>query len=189
MTKDFGFLGLGKFKTNWTGDYRIGASFGIYLDVPMRKVGSFQPGVNFVQKGMSRNITQGNQEVKVKTHLDYVEFPLNVVFRIPVTSGHIVLGAGPAPAFCTSGKRLYDQSGNSKGTEKIKIGDETSDELNWVDFGLNGIAGYEFNNGLSINAVYNRGINRLSVGGDEAIKLYNRYFALRVAILVKGKKK
>jgi hypothetical protein len=172
-----------------TGDYIYGATFGFLFDVPMQKYGSFRIGINYTQKGQRDVAEVGNQTQKVRTRLNYVETPVDVVFRIPMKGGSVLVGAGIAPAFNTSGKRIYEQGGNSQGTQNIPIGDKNTDELNWVDLGIDGILGYEFNNGFFITATYNYGLNRLYNGGPEVDKLYNRYGAIRIGYLIKGKKK
>lgn len=171
-----------------TRDPRIGATFGLLIDVPMQRVGSFQTGVNYIQKGAKDEFTDaGGLKVVTKTNLEYIEVPMNAVFRLPLGKGNVILGAGASVAFANGGKNLYIV-GDSRGEDPIDFGDETDSEMNWVDFGLNGIAGYEFNNGIFIAANYNRGINRLFVGGSNEDKLYNNYIALRLGYLFKRKK-
>ncbi len=167
-------------------DYRVGLTCGILLDVPMLKNGSFQPGFNFVTKGSKNSYTDASGQVDTKTHLEYIELPLNVVFRIPKGGGNFIVGAGVAPALAISGENIL-VNGNSRGSKDISFGDAATDDLIGTDFGLNGLVGYEFKNGFFVTANYNHGINRLSVGGDPKDKLYNRYFALRLGWLI-GKK-
>jgi hypothetical protein len=170
-----------------TSDYRFGATAGILLDVPMQRHGSFQPAMTYTSKGGRGEFTQGTQTGKVKTNLEYIELLLNVVFRIHKGNGNIILGGGPATGIAISGKRLFD-IGNSVGKETLEFGDATTDDFGEFDFGLNGLAGYEFKSGFFISANYCYGINRLFVGGDPKDKLFNRYFALRLGILIGGKK-
>lgn len=170
-----------------TGDYRFGATVGILLDVPMLKNGSFQPGLNYVQKGTKDKLVEGNQQGELKTHLHYLEMPLNVVFRIPWKNGKLILGGGPAVGLAISGKRLHDIA-NSRGEEKIEFGDSRTDDMIGTDFGLNGRIGYEFTNSFFIAADYSYGINRLFIGGDKKDKLYNRYIAIRLGYLIGAKK-
>lgn len=170
-------------------DYRIGETIGIFLDVPMEKHGSFQPGLNIVVKRSKDVFTEAGKEVLEKVSITYIELPLNVVFRVfPGSKGNVLLGGGIAPAMAKKGKITNEVDKVLTVDRGLNFGDETSDDYGKFDFGLNALAGYEFKNGFSIVANYNHGIKRLFVGGNPDDKLYNRYFALRFGYLI-GKKK
>lgn len=169
------------------GDFRIGATFGVMLDVPMEKTGSFRTGVNFVQKGTRNEYTDGQDEIKETLTLNYVEVPLMVMFKLPCKSANIRLGAGAVPAFALSGKAKIDVNGDEEEAD-IDFGDKTDSDMNWVDFGINLQAEYEFSGGVFIGVNYNHGINRLFVGGAETDKLYNRNFGLRIGYFFGNKK-
>jgi hypothetical protein len=155
----------------------------------MLKGGSFQPGVNFITKGMREDITQGTQTGKLKTNINYLEITLNVIFRIPNNTNNFIVGAGAVPSLPISGKRITDV-GNAQGKQSLEFGDKTTSDFNGTDFGLNGIAGYELANGFFATLNYYYGINRQFVGGDPKDKLYHRYFALRIGYFIpEGKKK
>lgn len=170
------------------GDYRIGATFGVMVDVPMEKNGSFRTGVNFVQKGTRSEYTDGQDEIKETLTLNYVEVPMMVMFKLPSKSANFRLGAGPVAGFALSGTAKTQVNGGSEDESDIDFGDKTDSEMNWVDFGINFQAEYEFNGGVFIGLNYNHGINRLFVGGAETDKLYNRNFGLRIGYFL-GKKK
>jgi len=170
-------------------DYVLGATIGILLDVPMQKIGSFQPGIDYIGKNSKDTYTDNNgQTIHTKTTLSYLEVPMNVLFRIPQGNGKVTVGGGIATAVAVSGKE--DKTiGNSSTNSKLEFGDLASDDYVRYDFGLNVLAGYEFQNGFFATLNYNWGINRLFVGGDPKDKLYNNYLALRAGFLLGGKKK
>jgi len=170
------------------GDYRIGATFGVVLDAPMEKNGSFRTGINFVQKGTRNEYTDAPDVIKETLTLNYIEVPLMVMFKLPGKTSNIRLGAGPVAAFSLSGKSKMQVNGGNESESDIDFGDQTDSDLNWVDFGINIQAEYEFNGGVFIAANYNHGINRLFVGGAETDKLYNRNFALRIGYFLRKKK-
>jgi hypothetical protein len=170
-------------------DYKIGLTAGIMLDVPMERNGSFQPGLNFVQKGGKNVSGEGTDQEETDARLNYIEMPLNVVFRIPCSSGKVVLGGGPAIGIGLSGKSTFKDNTGSE-TSDIKFGSSSREhDLNFVDFGLNATAGYEFSSGFFIAANYTHGINKLLLDALEDDKLYNRAFSLRVGFLFGGKVK
>jgi hypothetical protein len=165
-------------------DYGLGASIGVLLDVPMQKVGSFQPGFNFITKNSKDDVISNGQTVKTTTLLSYIELPLNVLFRIPAGAGKVTLGGGVAVAKAIKGK----MTGTNNEKKDLSFGDNASNDFGIYDFGINALAGYEFKNNFFVTLNYNYGINRLFVGGDPKDKLYNRYIALRVGYLISGKK-
>jgi Outer membrane protein beta-barrel domain len=167
--------------------YVLGTTIGVLLDVPMQKHGSFQPGLNYIGKNSKDNFKSGGDEVNTRTTLNYIEVPINVLFKLPFRNGNITLGTGVAAAMALDGKSRIKTSG-SKEDKKLGFGDETTDDLGKYDFGINALAGYEFKNGFFVTLNYNYGISRLFVGGDPDDKLYSRYFALRFGFLLGGKK-
>ncbi len=169
------------------GGFKLGGTFGVMLDVPMEKKGSFRTGVNFVQKGSKDEYTDGTDEIELSRRLNYIEVPMMVLFNVPCKSGQIRLGAGPAVAFAISGKQKLEINGDGE-EEDIDFGDKTDSDLNWVDFGINLQAEYEFSGGVFVALNYSHGINRLFVSGSEKDKLYNHYFGLRVGYFLSRKK-
>ena len=169
------------------GDFKFGPTFGILLDVPMERNGSFQVGLNFVQKGTKDLITTGIFTTTTTNSLSYLEMPLNVLFKIRSGNGNFRIGGGPAAGLSLSGKSTSVT--NNVTTEKtLKFGTNTTDDLKGVDIGLNAIGGYEFDSGFFITLNYTHGISTLlNNAGEHA--LFNRYFGLRAGWLLKGKMK
>lgn len=169
------------------GDFKFGPTIGLVLDVPMEKNGSFQPALNFVQKGTKNLTTTGLNTTKTTTRLSYIEIPLNIIFKIRSSKGYFRIGGGPAVALGLSGKTTTET--NSVITEKkVQFGTNTTDDLKGADFGLNAIVGYEFTCGGFVYINYTHGISTLLINaGDHS--LFNRYFGLRFGYLLKGKMK
>lgn len=171
-----------------SGDYRIGASAGFLLDVPMQKGGSFQPGINFVTKGMRGDVSQGSQTGTLKTNFNYLEVTLDVIFRIKHNGNNFIVGGGAVPSLPISGKSIADV-GNAQSKTSLSFGDKTTDDYNGTDFGANGLVGYEFANGFFTTLNYYYGFNRQFVGGDPKDKLYHRYFSLKLGYFLPFSKK
>jgi Outer membrane protein beta-barrel domain len=171
-------------------DYVLGATIGILLDVPMEKIGSFQPGLNYIGKNSKDTYTDNTgQVVKTKTTLSYLEVPINVLFRIPGGRGKVTVGGGVSAAMALDGQKSTVAGSSVNVDKKLDFGDLTTDDYGKYDFGINALAGYEFRNDFFVTINYNYGINRLFVGGDPKNKLYNRYIALRAGFLIGGGKK
>jgi hypothetical protein len=129
---------------------------------------SIQPGVLFSTKGGNSSFSFSDvifgqtftASSKVKTTLDYVEAPLNFIYRMDVGDGNIFIGAGPYLGIGISGKSVANSITNgtpSTTTQDLKFGSGTNDIKN-PDFGVNGLLGYQLNLGLSISAGYGLGL-------------------------------
>jgi hypothetical protein len=104
-----------------------------------------QPGVDFRQKG-----TEGNDGSKLT--VNYIDIPVNFVYKPILGSGNFVLGFGPYIGFGVSGK-LKNTGG---ATQDVEFTDELNTnnaavQLKRTDAGANFLAGYEFANKLSLN--------------------------------------
>ena len=129
---------------------------------------SIQPGVLFSTKGgnSSASFSQSfagqtfTASGKIKTTLDYIETPLNFIYRLDAGDGNIFIGAGPYLGIGISGKEVTNSITNgtpSTTTQDLKFGNGANDIKN-PDFGINGLIGYQLNLGLSISAGYGLGL-------------------------------
>jgi hypothetical protein len=169
--------------TDVHGNYGVGATFGILLDQPMQKNGSFQVGFNFTQKGTRKMPSFLGTDGSFKNVLNYLELPMNVVFKFNKGSGKFMAGAGISGAlgiWCKSTNRT-----NITVVKYLNFGNTSQDDLKGIDFGLNGLVGYEFKGGSSITLNYNQSLNTLYIGGGNIDKLKNRYFGIRYGHLLK----
>ena len=171
-----------------SGDSKAGITVGVLADVPFGKNFSFQPALNFVQKGSKEEETFMGVTEKVKLNINCLEIPLNLVFNATSNTGTFFIGAGPSFAFNLSGKLKYDD-GTDSFSEDIEIGnDPDNDILKSLDIGLNALAGYRFPNGLSFSAGYNAGLNNLLPGGSDDGTLKSHYFSIKLGFMLKGSK-
>src|SRR5579862_7535795 len=74
-------------------------SFGVVGDIPVGSKFSFQPALSFLQKGMA-NSDNGNSSTM---RLNYLEMPLNFLYKAPGAKGHFVVGLGPSFSYGLSG--------------------------------------------------------------------------------------
>lgn len=164
-------------------DSKAGLTLGVMSDISLSDAFSFQPGLNFTQKGGKFDFSDlgfpGTGDVSYT--LNYLELPLNVVFKANAGSGKFFVGAGPSLGFGLSGKL---KSGNDE--EDVNFGSNAEDDLKPFDFGGNILAGYELSNGLFFALNYNTTLNNLSTESDVTTR--NRYFGIRIGYLLGGKK-
>ena len=155
-----------------TSDLKPGITAGLFIDVPLSSNFSFQPALNFVQKGGSFK----DDFETGKTTLNYLEVPLNFIYNTGTAEGFFI-GAGPAMAYGFSGK---EKSGSEATKIKFGSGDE---ELKAFEFSANAIAGYRFAKGFMISANYNLGLTSLANADSEDGTLKNSYFAIKIGCL------
>ena len=135
---------------------KAGITAGLFINAPMSSNFSFQPALNFVQKGYIVKDETGTEKVT----FNYLEVPLNFVYNTKINEGFFI-GAGPSIAYGISGKDKFDYSGSGMPPEnnKIKFG-SGAEEVKTFDFGANALAGYKFKGGFMISGNYNLGIKQ-----------------------------
>jgi hypothetical protein len=151
---------------------RTGFAGGFLADVPISTTFSFMPELNFVQKGYEYESTSGAIVSKAKDKLNFIEIPLNIVYKAEVGMGHVFVGLGPSVGFGISGKNERSLSGAGNGfdfNEKRDVkfdGDENASDnklhLKTLDLGGNAVGGYMLSNGLFLKVGYTYGFSNLS---------------------------
>ena len=168
-----------------TSKTKIGFTVGITSSFPMGKAFSFEPALNYLQKGGT--IKQDN--TTDKSTFNYLELPLNIVYNARSLKGKFFAGAGPSLSIGLSGKDKYDDGTNHETTD-IKFGSSDNDDLKSFEAGINFLAGYQFKGGFLVAANYNAGLSNVAITseGDNS-KAHNRYFGIRIGYMIPGKNK
>ncbi len=155
----------------------FGIQGGFVADFQLGKHISVQPGANFIQKG-TREEDEGDKYIE---RFNAIEIPVNILFNSNGSNGNFFVGAGPSVTFAVAGKFIYKADGE---TEKNKMSfgnDEVEDDYRSLDFGLNGMMGYEFKGGFFVAANYNLGLRNLIPGSDsEDGKIKTNYAGIRL---------
>jgi len=192
----FGFNGgltMSSYKTKTDGDTytsksKTGFTAGIITDIPLGKSISLQPALQYTQKGGVEKETFDGYEYKSTVSLNYLELPVNLVYKTNSAHTKFYFGAGPSIALGLSGNAKMESGGESEST-KINFGSEEDDDLKGLDLGANILAGLMFKSGVSVSVNYNMGLSNLFIGGDKDNYLHNNYWGLRLGYMLKGKKK
>ncbi len=151
---------------------KTGFTAGVLAELPLSESGiHFRPALNFVQKG-------GDFE-GASINLNYLELPLDFVYKLEAGSGKLFLGVGPSFALGLSGKA---KSGGD--SEDIEFGSGEG-EVKPLDLGGNILAGYELSNGLFLSVNYNLGFSNIS--NESEVKTRNNYFGIKLGYLFGGK--
>ncbi|MEP6594645.1 MAG: porin family protein [Ginsengibacter sp.] len=160
-----------------------GFTAGLFTDFPVSSNFSFQPALNFVQKGSK----SGDETYKDKLNYNYLEVSLNFVYN---NSGFFI-GAGPSISFGLSGKEEFidkEDPSNSENT-KVKFG-SAEEEVKRCEFGANVLTGYKTAGGFMFSANYNLGLNNIANGDAiEGGTIKNKYFALKIGYVLHDSKR
>lgn len=171
-----------------SGDSKVGLTAGLFVDIPVGKNFSFQPALNFVQKGTKDEETYMGVTDKTKIFMNAIELPLNFLYNASSNTGNFFIGAGPSLSFYVSGKIKVDD-GTDAGSIDIKFGNnEEEDDFKPMDFGANFLTGYRFPNGLQISGHYNAGLSNLIIDGSSDFSMKSSYFGVKIGFLMNGKK-
>lgn len=141
-----------------SGDYLAGFRVGGLMDIGF-KAFSIQPGIIYITTGGQGklNFTDVNGKitdyVNNKIVLDYVEIPLNFLYKIKAGSGRLFIGGGPYTGIWVAGKIHYATNKSYGTIEDLTYGGN-SKEIKNPEFGINMLEGYRLNSGVALSAGY-----------------------------------
>jgi hypothetical protein len=132
----------------------VGYHAGVNVQIPIAPAFYFQPGLMFSTKGAKDTYTVLGTEITQTTKLNYLELPLNLVYKGALGNGYFMLGFGPYIGYAISGKVLT-KGGSLSLDNKIKFqstieagDDPTVPYCRAFDAGGNIFAGYQLANGI-----------------------------------------
>lgn len=167
-------------------DSRTGFSGGITYRMPIGNAFSFQPELNWLQKGLKDK--EDGAETNVT--LNYMEIPLYFLFTGSNPSGFYG-GIGPSFNLGMSGKSKYKEDGQED-EEDVNFGSDESDDLKGFHMAINAQAGYKFGNGLVLNAFVAQSITNSAIKYDDVEesdgKISMVTYGLRIGYFIPAKK-
>ena len=143
----FGIVGgllLTKTNSAFNSGFRPGVYLGIVTDLKLVKSISLMPQLKYSNKG-ERNVSGE------KGTYNYLELPINFVYKIPTKAGRLSFGGGPVLAYMMKGSWTTDDIPKEEIYFKY-------DMVNQLDYGLNAIAGFEIKGGVFFNISYMLGL-------------------------------
>lgn len=151
-------------------DFLTGYHAGVTADLLVTPTFYIQPGLLYSVKGAKSE----SNSTEVTHKASYVELPINFLFKPALGNGRLVLGAGPYAAYGISGKLKAKTGNNSieldaKFKNNISAADYINDKYYYIrpfDFGANALAGYELNNGFSIQVNGQLGLYKVNPAID-----------------------
>jgi hypothetical protein len=120
-------------------DMLLGFHFGVNVQIPIAPEFNFQPGLMFAVKGAKNTTTILGAEFTDETRINYIELPLNLVYKGALGNGFVMIGFGPYLAYGISGKQII--AGDSFTFER-------GTDYEAFDAGGNIFAGYEMAGGI-----------------------------------------
>lgn len=163
------------FHAGFTGDFLLTEHF--YL----------QPGLRYIMKGGQNErsnetlVTGGSTrwERKDKVTLSYIELPMNLVLKFGGEDGGLFLGVGGYAAALVDARTKFKEERTTKianesdvevkndGTRVLAIGNKAGqDDVTRMDYGFNGLLGYEMNNNWYIKGTVSAGMRNIFSGGQ-----------------------
>ena len=145
-------------------DSKIGIHLGAIGEMDFSENFTFQPGLLFSMKGCKAS--------DEKLALNYIDIPLNFLYKVDAGDMKIFGQAGPYLGYALSGK-VED--------EDIEFGSEDG-QMKRLDYGIGIGAGVQFGN-IQASLSYNFGLNNLISGGDSDNSIKNNVLGISVAYL------
>ncbi len=128
---------------------------GVMIDFPITSGLYIKSGLLFTTKGAKSKNQFLGMDMSVEYNIAYFELPLNFLYKLPLGSGHIIMGLGPYMSYGIIGNEEYTIL-NTTVKEKINFTNEyeslnpfVMNNIVPLDYGGNLLLGYEFKNGFS----------------------------------------
>jgi hypothetical protein len=142
-------------------DYEIGIAPDFY----------FAPGLQFSTKGTKSEV----DNLETKKSLNYLEVPLNLVYKPVLGTGNLIVNFGPYLGYAISGKYKDDIADTD-----IEFGSDDTDDYKPFDMGANIGFGYQLGMGLSFKLNAQLGLINIKPEGDSDNLIKNNGFAFSV---------
>lgn len=160
-----------------TAESKTGVYGGGFVNIPVSKTFSIEPGITYTQKGYELKGSIGIKGTDLiggrsRLNLGYVELPV----LAKVNLNGLQVFAGPQVGYLTNAN-LRTTVG-ALGFNFINDRRDVKDQFNEIDVSLTGGVGYQFSNGFGVQASYDHGLSRVNAG--QSMEAYNR--AVKVGI-------
>jgi len=167
-----------------TSDRLVGYHAGLLLDAPLAGNLSLRPQLLYSVKGGKYDLGgfSGGLVDDLKTTINYLEIPIQLMYGLEAGPGQVKIGAGPYIGYAINGKTSGSSNGQS-GSETIEFG-SGQDQTKRLDYGLRLSAGYELTSGLGVTAFYAPGLANLANTSQGSVK--NIAFGLSLSYLFSG---
>lgn len=194
-------------KEHVDGRPNLGLRAGFVADFGISDNFSIQPGLQFVMKGVryeqsfdSGDNTNGSeQEIQSKLNINYIEVPINVMYKTREDGTGFFVGAGPYVGYAFAGKTV-DQvkdtkytNGNKDETTRdvegnLEFGDNVNDDIKNLDFGLGLNLGYMLPMGAFVRGYGQYSFSNIYPVPESKFERKNYGFGITVGYMFGGKR-
>lgn len=167
----------------------IGYHFGVNYEFPIGPDFYLQPGVQFAKKGTKGLVPYANSGDNILTReiqLNYLEVPLNFLYKPVFGPGRLILGFGPYVGYAISGKALFEGTDAPPDADidfQASVPDSDPNNLIYfkrMDVGGNFFVGYELQNGISASLTTQLGL--ININSDNTTQLTNKNTGFGLAL-------
>lgn len=143
-------------------DYKLKPGFhiGVNAEIPIAPEFYIQPGLLFSTKG-----ADWDNSSNTKTNINYLELPINFLYKPTLGTGKLLLGFGPYAGYAIGGK-LKDDDGDIDLEFESELSTAEAGKYGYTfkrfDFGANFLAGYEFSQKISVQLNAQLGLVNIS---------------------------
>ncbi|MFM9946164.1 MAG: porin family protein [Bacteroidia bacterium] len=165
-------------------------NIGINYEIPLAPEFCFQPGLQFITKGTKGPVmytdNSGTHSITREIKLNYIEMPLNLVFKPILGNGYMILGFGPYVGYSIGGKAKFTGSPapSDADIQFVKTApDNDANNLIYfkkLDVGANFFVGYELGSGL--NLVLNSQLGLININSATTSKMANKNTGFGLAL-------
>lgn len=144
------------------GKFKPGFQIGVVGEYSFSEAFAIQPGILYSQQGTVWKYTDEENDYKDKANLNYIQIPINAIYKIDLGGTKLLLQAGPYLGYGLGGKWKEWKNGDKidldSDDSKIKMGgNEDEDLFKAFDFGIGLGAGVQFNS-FQVGVGYNIGL-------------------------------
>lgn len=168
----------------------------LVLNAPLGANFYLQPVFRYITKGTNYGVppavksplTGVSVQASSSLEVNYLELPINLLYKLPLGNGKLTGGFGPYVATGLGGRYHYDlvENGRNITSASRKVSFRSGDELSAVrmnawDFGGNICLGYEFDSGFMLGFNASRGF--ADVDRSSFTETKNYYYGISVGFL------
>jgi len=162
-------------------DSKAGLTVGAFVEYAYNAHFSFQPALNFVQKGGKGKEGAFTYDYR----FNYLEVPFNFLYYLKSKGPRFFVGAGPWVAAGIGGKATTND-GTGEVSQDLKFGtNDAKDDFKTFDLGANALIGCKLQSGFLISAGYSVGLHSITF---HDAKLMNYYYSVKIGYTLPPKK-
>lgn len=155
---------------------------GLNYEIPIAPEFYFQVGFQYIGKGAKGPIpytdNAGTRTINREIKMNYLEVPLNLVYKPVVGKGNFILGFGPYLGYAINGKAKFAGSNPPADMDIVFIKTTPEGDVNnlanfkKMDVGGNSFFGYQFLSGF--NLIFNAQLGLIDINSDVTTQLANK---------------